>query len=63
MRAAARAILAAALACVPALVLADEAAAWAALRAGGHVALIRHASTISGIVSTTAWNFSSQAAE
>ena len=28
---------------------ADEAAAWAALRAGGHVALIRHASTIAGI--------------
>jgi len=28
---------------------ADEAAAWAALRAGGHVALIRHASTESGL--------------
>ncbi len=28
---------------------ADEAAAWAALRAGGHVALIRHASTEPGL--------------
>ena len=28
---------------------ADDAAAWAALRSGGHVALIRHASTESGL--------------
>lgn len=33
----------------PKAAVADEAAAWAALRAGGHVVLIRHASTIPGI--------------
>jgi len=45
MRRARRAFLAAALAFLAAPAFADEAAAWAALRAGGHVALIRHAST------------------
>lgn len=34
---------------LPCAARADEAAAWAALRAGGHVVLIRHASTIPGI--------------
>jgi broad specificity phosphatase PhoE len=49
MRGARRAFLATALAFLAAPALADEAAAWAALRAGGHVALIRHASTESGL--------------
>ena len=44
-----RAFLLAALAVLAAPALADEAAAWAALRAGGHVALIRHASTEPGL--------------
>jgi phosphohistidine phosphatase SixA len=44
-----RALLFAALACLCAPAAADEAAAWAALRAGGHVALIRHASTEPGL--------------
>ena len=43
-----RALFVAALVFCPAPVFADEAAAWAALRAGGHVALIRHASTDAG---------------
>lgn len=49
MRGARRAFLAAALALAALPAVADEAAAWAALRAGGHVALIRHASTESGL--------------
>ena len=49
MRGARRAFLAAALALAALPAAADEAAAWAALRAGGHVALIRHASTESGL--------------
>ncbi len=49
MRVAARGILAAVLAFASTFALADEAAAWAALRAGGHVALIRHASTVPGL--------------
>ena len=49
MRGARRAFLVAALALFATPVLADEAAAWAALRAGGHVALIRHASTEPGL--------------
>jgi broad specificity phosphatase PhoE len=49
MRGARRAFLAAALAFLAAPAFADEAAAWAALRAGGHVALIRHASTEAGL--------------
>ena len=44
-----RAFLAAFLALLAAPALADEAAAWKALREGGHVALIRHASTESGL--------------
>ena len=44
-----RALFVAALVFCPAPVFADEAAAWAALRAGGHVALIRHASTQPGL--------------
>jgi broad specificity phosphatase PhoE len=43
------ALLAAACALVAGAALADEAAAWAALRAGGHVALVRHASTVAGL--------------
>ncbi len=49
MRPARRAFLASALALAAAPALADEAAAWAALKAGGHVALIRHASTEAGL--------------
>jgi broad specificity phosphatase PhoE len=49
MRGPRRAFLAAALAFLAAPAFADEAAAWAALRAGGHVALIRHASTEAGL--------------
>ena len=44
-----RAFLLALLAIVATAASADEAAAWAALRAGGHVALIRHASTEPGL--------------
>ena len=44
-----RAFLAAALLAFAAPALADEAAAWAALKAGGHVALVRHASTEAGL--------------
>ncbi len=44
-----RAFALALLACAAAPAFADEAAAWAALRAGGHVALIRHASTEPGL--------------
>lgn len=44
-----RALLAAFLALLAAPALADEAAAWKALREGGHVALIRHASTEAGL--------------
>ena len=44
-----RALLLVVLALVVTPVVADEAAAWAALRAGGHVALIRHASTEPGL--------------
>ena len=47
--AAMRVLMVVALALFSAPVLADEAAAWAALRAGGHVALIRHASTQAGL--------------
>jgi phosphohistidine phosphatase SixA len=43
------ALLLVVLALVATPVVADEAAAWAALRAGGHVALIRHASTEPGL--------------
>ena len=43
------ALLATACALVAPPALADEAAAWKALRAGGHVALIRHASTEAGL--------------
>jgi broad specificity phosphatase PhoE len=43
------ALLAAALLVLASPVLADETAAWAALRAGGHVALMRHASTEPGL--------------
>ena len=43
-----RDLLLAALALLATPAFADEAAAWAALRAGGHVALIRHASTVPG---------------
>lgn len=49
MRGARRAFLAAALSLAALPAAADEAAAWAALRAGGHVALIRHASTEAGL--------------
>ena len=50
MRRARREFLVAALALVSAPALADnEARVWAALRAGGHVALVRHASTESGL--------------
>lgn len=49
MRGVRRAFLAAALAFLAAPAVADEGAAWAALRAGGHVALIRHASTEPGL--------------
>lgn len=49
MRGARRAFLAAAFALAAFPAAADEQAAWAALRAGGHVALIRHASTESGL--------------
>lgn len=44
-----RAFLLAALALLATPVLADEASAWVALRAGGHVALIRHASAEPGL--------------
>jgi broad specificity phosphatase PhoE len=44
-----RTLLAAFLAFLAVPALADEAAAWKALRDGGHVALIRHASTVSGL--------------
>jgi broad specificity phosphatase PhoE len=43
------ALLAAALLVLASPVLADETDAWAALRAGGHVALMRHASTEPGL--------------
>lgn len=49
MRGTARALLAAVLAFASTFAFADEAAAWAALRSGGHVALIRHASTVPGL--------------
>lgn len=49
MRSAYRAALLAALALFAAQAPAGEQAAWAALRAGGHVALIRHASTEAGL--------------
>jgi len=49
MREAARAILAAVVAFASTFAFADEDAAWAALRSGGHVALIRHASTVPGL--------------
>ncbi|MCW5591558.1 MAG: histidine phosphatase family protein [Burkholderiales bacterium] len=49
MRGARRAFIAAALAVLVAPAVADEAAAWKALREGGHVALIRHASTMPGL--------------
>jgi broad specificity phosphatase PhoE len=49
MRMAWRRLLLAALALLALPAVADEAAAWAALRAGGHVALIRHASTEPGL--------------
>jgi phosphohistidine phosphatase SixA len=50
MRRARREFLVAALALVSAPALADdEARVWAALRAGGHVALVRHASTEPGL--------------
>ncbi|MGE0358079.1 MAG: histidine phosphatase family protein [Burkholderiales bacterium] len=44
-----RALFLSLLAFLAAPAAADEAAAWAALRAGGHVALIRHASTEPGL--------------
>lgn len=44
-----RAFLLASLAFLAHPAVADEEAAWAALRAGGHVALIRHASTEPGL--------------
>ncbi|MBL0143030.1 MAG: histidine phosphatase family protein [Betaproteobacteria bacterium] len=44
-----RALLALALVLAAAPAIADEAAAWAALRSGGHVALVRHASTEPGL--------------
>jgi phosphohistidine phosphatase SixA len=44
-----RAIAAGSLACLALPALADEEAAWKALRAGGHVALMRHASTEPGL--------------
>ena len=44
-----RAFLLAGIALLALPATADEAAAWAALRAGGHVALIRHASTEPGL--------------
>lgn len=44
-----RAILLAALFLLALPAAADEAAAWAALRAGGHVALMRHAATEPGL--------------
>ena len=43
------AFLAFALACLAAPALADEAAAWAALKKGGHVAFIRHEATEAGL--------------
>jgi broad specificity phosphatase PhoE len=49
MRMSRRAILLAACALAALPAAADEAAAWAALKAGGHVALIRHASTEAGL--------------
>lgn len=49
MRGSQRAFLFAILAFLAAPAAADEAAAWAALRAGGHVAFIRHASTEPGL--------------
>lgn len=49
MRMLRKALLLASLALAAAPALADEAAAWAALRAGGHVALVRHASTVAGL--------------
>jgi len=49
MREARRAFLAASLFLLAAPAVADEAQAWKALREGGHVALIRHASTVSGL--------------
>ncbi len=49
MRIAWRGWLAAALVLSAMPAAADEAAAWAALRAGGHVALMRHASTEPGL--------------
>lgn len=49
MRRAARAFLAAAFTLFAFPAAADEAAAWAALKAGGHVALMRHASTEAGL--------------
>jgi len=49
MRRARRAFLAAPLLLLALPAAADEAAAWAALKAGGHVALIRHAATEPGL--------------
>lgn len=39
----------------PAVARADESAAWAALSAGGHVALIRHAETTPGVGDPPGW--------
>jgi phosphohistidine phosphatase SixA len=49
MRGSRRAFLVAGLAFIATPVRADEARAWGALRAGGHVALIRHAATGPGL--------------
>lgn len=49
MRGARRAFLAGALLALAVPAFADEAAAWAALKAGGHFVLIRHASTEAGL--------------
>jgi phosphohistidine phosphatase SixA len=49
MRIAWRGLLLTTLALLATPAAADEAAAWAALRAGGHVALMRHASTEPGL--------------
>ncbi|HEX4942827.1 MAG TPA: histidine phosphatase family protein [Usitatibacteraceae bacterium] len=51
-----RAFVIAVLAFIATPAVADEDAAWAALRAGGHVALMRHASTEAGLGDPAGYN-------
>lgn len=49
------ALLALACGLPPAMALADDAAAWAALASGGHVLLLRHATTDPGVGDPAGW--------